>query len=143
MKGCERRASKRGEMIMETQTTVNMHGENWTRIQGANGTAYVLDAEGMYGLTVFYAGGNDYAYVIQDEDNGEILTWWHAQVVAEYHYPAAPIGMVLVNALDMLGEEEDAAAVDQSEYVDGWDNTDYDDVPEDFMRADSDLQYEW
>lgn len=128
---------------METQETIKWHGETFVITRGDNGKMLTMISEGMFSLVIFYRSGSDYAYVIQDDDSGEVLHWFHGAYYAQFDLAPLPLNLVVLHALEALGEEEDEAACDEAEYVDGWDNTDYDDAPEDFMRADSDLQYEW
>lgn len=116
-------------------SVVRMQGEYWTVTDDGNGVASMVctELEDGVSLTVTYGPAE---WSIELNVHGDI------EGISSATHSRGLTG-VLIEALNMLGEWEDAA--DQSDYVDGWDNTDtYDDYePYEYMGYDSDLLGEY
>jgi len=118
--------------------TMNMHDAEWTVTPMGAGTMYMTEGE-VFSATVFYNGPDDFAEIIWNNDNSYAETI-HSTSVSPW-FKGSGVWQVLMTALENLhyAEEEES-----DEYGDMFDDpADEPEYADDYMRADSDLMYEW
>ena len=121
------------------ETTECLH-EIWTVTRGENGVRYEL-VSGPFILTVFYADEHDYSYVIWNNDDDQAEdTYSSVNDIGHIHQGLYGLFANTLYALDKIEDEYREDCEDAAWFSGAFDSeSDYDDVADDYMRADSDL----